>query len=780
MKFISSNLLSHPDRLLEQHVQGVIKIALTFFEKENINDQILKDILTVITFSHDIGKSTEFFQEYIRGEKSLQHKEETKHSLLGGVVGLILADKYLKQKNIDNPFLLSLSFILPKRHHSNLKDFYEESMSLTDEKIQILENQINSIDKEKFQIFFDNLNVPNKEILQFSFDEIDFEYVKQLLKKIKKFFRKELKSKKSLDYYIDTVLLFSLLLDGDKSDVGIKTDKNLIFKDIEIEPEIVGRFVKNLQKDNSLINQLRQKAYTEVSNKEIDINQRIYTLTLPTGLGKTLISFKLALKIAQKVKKETGQSLKIIYSLPFLSIIEQNFNVFENVLKHSGINPDSSIILKHHHLTGFKYKEKENEFDYDISRILIEGWNSKIITTTFMQFFYSLISNKNKMIRKFHKFTNSVVILDEIQSVPHKYWLVIREILTKMAERFNFYVIFSTATQPLILGKNKAEEVIDFKPYFEKLNRYEINIDKNPKTIEEFYNSLNLAKNKRHLFILNTVNAAKQLYNLLKKDFTEDIVFLSTHLVPKERLNRINLLKNQQKKIAVSTQLVEAGVDIDFDVVYRDFAPFDSLNQSAGRCNREGKKGKGQFYILNLKDENGRFYHSYVYDTVLTHLTKEILEKEKYEEKDIYNLVNFYYEKLQQVKSDKVSQDLLEMLYSLKFDGEYEKGKINSINDFVLIKEYIYKEDVFIELDEEAKEIWQEFSKIWKINDILEKKKAFDSIKADFYQYVVSVPIKENTPNVENNFYYVPNSLLDEYYDLETGFKTKGSLYFEI
>ena len=777
-KFIGSNLFSHPDRLLEQHVQSAIEIALNFFDKEKINDEILKDILTIISFSHDIGKSTEFFQKYIRGDKSLYHKEETKHSLLGGVVGLILVDRYLKQENIDNPFLLSLAFILPKRHHSNLKDFLTEPI-LEEQDIQILKKQINSIDKEKFQTFFDNLDIPNKKILRFSFEEVDFDNIKLTLRKIKRFTRK-LKNEKSLDYYIDTVLLFSLLLDGDKSDVGIKTDKNLIFKDIEIEPEIMDRFIENLPKDESLINKLRKKAYAEASNKAIDINQRIYTLTLPTGLGKTLISFKLALKITQKVKEETGQSLKIIYSLPFLSITEQNFNVFKNVLKHNGITPDSSIILKHHHLAGFKYKEKDSEFDYDTSRILIEGWNSKIIITTFLQFFYSLISNRNKMLRKFHKFTNSVVILDEIQSIPHKYWIVIREVLTKMAERFNFYVIFSTATQPLIFEKDKAEEIIDFKPYFEKLSRYEINIDKSPKTIEEFYSDLNLAEDKRYLFILNTVNAAKQLYKLLKKDFPEDIVFLSTHLVPKERLNRINILKSQQKKIAISTQLVEAGVDIDFDVAYRDFAPFDSLNQSAGRCNREGKKEKGQFFVLNLKDENGRFYHSYIYDTVLTHLTKEILEKEKYEEKDVYDLINFYYEKLHQVKSDKLSQDLLEMLYSLKFDGEREKGKINSINDFVLIEEDYYKENVFIELDDEAKEIWQEFSKIWQISDIFERKKAFDSIKADFYTYVVSVPIKDNIPPNDNNFYYVPFSNLDHYYDFETGFKTVSDRYWQI
>lgn len=779
MKFTNSNFLSHPDRLLEKHTQSVIEIALIFFDKDKINDQILRDILTIITFSHDVGKSTEFFQRYIKGDKSLKNKGETKHSLLGGIIGLILADKYLKQRDIDNPFLLSLAFILPKRHHSNLNNFLIEPI-LEEQEIQILKRQINSIDKEKFQIFFDSLKVPNKELLKFSFDELNFEYIKQLLRKIKRFIRK-LKNERSLDYYIKTVLLFSLLLDADKSDVGIKTDKSLIFRDTEIEPEIVDKFIESLSKNDSLINQLRKKAYTEVSNREIDINQRIYTLTLPTGLGKTLISFKFALKIAKKVKKEKGQSLKIIYSLPFLSIIEQNFNVFENVLKKNGINPDSSVILKHHHLTGFSYKEKENEFDYDTSRILIEGWNSKIISTTFIQFFYSLISNKNKMLRKFHKFTNSVVILDEVQSIPHKYWLVLKEILIKMAERFNFYVILSTATQPFIFEKNSFTEILNSKPYFEVLNRYKIKIDKNPKTINDLYDSIHIEKDKRYLFIMNTVGSAKEFFSLLKKDYPDNVIFLSTHLIPKERLKRINLLKNNRKKIAVSTQLVEAGVDIDFDVVFRDFAPLDSLNQSAGRCNREGKKEKGHFYVINLKDKNhGRFYHSYIYDPVLINATKEILKKEKYQEKDILKLINQYYKRLEEIKSDKVSQDLLQMFYSLKFDGEREKNKINSINDFVLIEEDYYKEDVFIEIDEDAQKVWQEFAKILHISDIFERKKAFDSIKAEFYQYVVSVPIKENIPTIQCNFYYVPFSNIEDYYDLETGFKVEGDLYFSV
>ncbi|BAI80031.1 CRISPR-associated protein Cas3 [Deferribacter desulfuricans SSM1] len=776
MKYINSKLHSHPDRLLEKHTSQVIELANKYYSEISINDKILKDILTIITFSHDIGKSTQFFQDYILGDKELKNKLETKHAHLGGIAGLFLTDRYLKSKNIDNPFLLSLSYILPKRHHSNLKDFLND-LVIEEEDIKILQTQINSIDKEKFKNFLQNVETCDKNLINFSFEEIDFQQIKQTLRKIRRFIRK-LKDEKSIDYYINTVFMFSLILDADKSDVGIKTDKNILFKDIQIKPEIVDNFVKNLSFEETEIINLRKKAYKEVAEKEIDINQKIYTLTLPTGLGKTLISFKTALKIAEKLKKEKGINLKIIYCLPFLSIIEQNFSVFENVLKENDINLDSSILLKHHHLTGFSYKSKVDEFDYNTSRLLIEGWNSKIITTTFLQFFYSLIGNKNKMLRKFHRLANSVAILDEIQSIPHKYWLLIKEVLCRMAEKFNFYIIFSTATQPMIFEKKKYIELAS-KDYFEHIDRYDVFINKTQQTIELFYSNLNIEDNKTYLFIMNTVSSAKMLFEFLKKDFKDEIIFLSTHIIPKERLKRIKELKNHNKRIAVSTQLVEAGVDIDFDIVYRDFAPFDSLNQSAGRCNREGKKEKGKFYIVKLfDDKNNRSYSSYIYDSVLINATDEILEKEIYSEKEFIGLVNKYFEKIKQIKSDKVSLDMLEMLYTLKFSAEKEKDKIKSIEDFVLIKEDYYKEDVFIEIDNEAKKVWEEYTKIWQLQDLFERKKAFDSIKSDFYKFVVSVPIKDNPPPIENNFYFVPYENIHEYYDLETGFKVKGGLFF--
>ncbi len=771
---MNSGLFSHPNRFMEEHISSVLEIGLKF--AQNIENKILKDVISIILFSHDLGKSTSYFQRYIQGDKSVD-KSLKNHSLLGAVISLYLTNRYLKSQKVNDKFLLILSYILPKRHHSDLEDFMYD-ITLDDSEIETLEKQIKSINKDKFKKFLENLKFENKDIFLFDFDEINLEQIQKLLRDLKTFVRKEIREKQDLEYYIKTLLFYSLLLDADKSEVGIKTDKKILFKHQDIKPSIVDNYVKNLNKQSNLLYKLREKAYNEIEKQEIDLNQKIYILNLPTGMGKTLLSFKFALKIADKFKQEKGKDLRIVYVLPFLSIIEQNHKVIENVLKHNNIKVDNSILLKFHHLTGFKYENEEQTLDYDSSRILIEGFNSKIIVTTFMQFFYSILGNKNKMLRKFHKFTNAVIILDEVQNIPTRYWLLIKQILNSLTENFDLYVIYTTATLPdvFISGKNLLLQ----KNYFDQVNRYKIKIDLTPKTIRDFCNSLQIQDDKSYLFILNTVSSAKEVYNFLKEKYPEEVIYLSTHVVPKERLERIELLKAKNKRIAVSTQLVEAGVDIDFDVVYRDFAPLDSIIQSAGRCNREALKEMGVLYLINLYDEKTkRYYSSYIYDVVLLLATQEVLTKSVYEEKEIQEIVNEYYQNINQRISKSESTDLIKLASGLVFSSEKERNKIKSVRDFILIEEDNYKQDVFIQLEEKAVETWNKFKAIWHIEDVFERKKAFDIIKKDFYEYIVSVPIKDNYPYQENYFYYVPLSELEKYYDRETGFKVKGDLFFE-
>lgn len=759
-----SGLLSHPDRYIEEHLSNVLEIGLKFFQ-DIYQDKVLKDVFSIILFSHDLGKTTDYFQRYIQGEKV--DKKLKNHSLLGAVVSLYLTDRYLKTGQIEDKFLLVISFVVPKRHHSDLQDFMDD-LVLDDDDIDLLKQQIETIDKEKFKVFLENLKIENKDIFYFNFDEIDLEKIKNLVYDLRRFVRKEIRKSDKLDYYVNALLFYSLLLDADKSDVGIKTDKDVLFKKFDLKPDVVANYVENLPKQDNILYNLRQQAYTEIKNQEVDLKHKIYTLNLPTGIGKTLLSFKYALKIADKFKQETGKDLRIIYVLPFLSVIEQNHKVIENLLKHSNINVDNSLLLKYHHLTGFNYKDEEEILDYDTSRILTEGFNSKIIITTFMQFFYSIIGNKKGMVRKFHRLTNSVVILDEVQSIPTKYWLLIREVLNFLAERFNFYVIYTTATLPdiFINGKNLTQG-----EYFNKLNRYQINIDLSQKTVSEFCSNLQLQHDKSYLFILNTVSSAKEVYNFLKQKYPDQVIYLSTHIIPKERLKRIQALKDKLKPIAVSTQLVEAGVDIDFDVVYRDFSPLDSIIQSAGRCNREGLREKGLVYVINLIDDKNRKYSSYVYDTVLLEATKDVLTKDLYDEIEIQELVKRYYRLLNERKYQ--DRDILKSATGLVFSGE------NSIEDFLLIEEDKYKQDVFIQLDDRAVEVWNEFKKVLTIENLFERKKAFNSIKKDFYEYVVSVPIKNNEPNKDGNFYVVHKSELEGFYDEETGYKVKGDIFLE-
>ena len=208
--------------------------------------------------------------------------------------------------------------------------------------------------------------------------------------------------------------------------------------------------------------------------------------------------------------------------------------------------------------------------------------------------------------------------------------------------------------------------------------------------LEEFIDSIEFQADKSYMFVLNTISCAKHFYTLLKgKVDSSEIAFLSTHVVPKERLSRIEGMKDKKYRFAVTTQLIEAGVDIDYDVVYRDFAPLDSINQTAGRCNREGES-KGEVYIVSLRDENQR-YASYIYDSVLLDITRNLLVQDSIAEEEFLNLIEEYYSHVKNRKSYDESRKLLDAVYKLKYtsiDGS------PCIADFRLIDDDIPRIDV--------------------------------------------------------------------------------------
>ncbi|CAD7774240.1 hypothetical protein FHEFKHOI_01532 [Candidatus Methanoperedenaceae archaeon GB50] len=800
----SNELKSHPDKHLMEHLSNVGALCKEIISSkklsmdEYVDFDVLQDVAYLVGISHDFGKATSFFQKYINETDELKriklkNKPETYHGFLSSLFTYYVVKEYFSSKNLQErrylKYLPIICFLIVKRHHGNLHDALDETSDFGEADKAILEKQVEFIDFNKIN---DIYNVLFSKV-QFNFDCNFFRdkilnskpiYVYGKLKGHKKHYMhdvggegrrlvRNIDEERSLFYYFIALFLYSVLLDADKTDAA--NLKPVRRKDVS--NDIVDNYKKSRFKENeSKMNKMREEIYEEVMSNLKNINldrDKILSLNVPTGTGKTLTSLSFALKIRKRIEYEKGYSPRIIYSLPFLSIIDQNYDVFNEVLG----NPTTDILLKHHHLSDVLYTTEEDEFDSidsDVGKdvLLIEGWNSEIIVTTFIQFFHSLISNKNRSIRKIHNIVNSIVILDEVQAIPHKYWLLLNKTINFLAKHFNTYFIFITATQPLIFNekKNEIKELVKNKEkYFRELDRVKLHVVLEPILIESFKEVLKKDlienENKDFLIVLNTINSSKDVYDFVKELNIKNskIYYLSTNIVPKSRLKRIKEIKKETKerKIIVSTQLIEAGVDIDVDIVYRDFAPLDSINQVAGRCNRNFRDTKGIVKIFVLKEEN-REYYKYIYGTFLPSKTENVLkDKNKINESEFLKINEKYFEKIDIEKSDDESMSILETLEKLKFED---------LSKFKLIKEDYFKIDVFIELDDYAKYVWRKYCEIKELPPF-ERRKEFLKIKKDFYDYVISVPKNYAAGFEEGVINYVSKDEVSNYYDAETGFK---------
>lgn len=790
----SCNLYSHPDKLLKEHLSNVgCSSRETLSLKEiDLNDlELKKDVLVDLSYligvCHDFGKATEYFQNYIKEtdeKKRMQMKSrpETKHGLLSAIFTYFVLREYLKDQQALNESLCDIlsviGYLIVKRHHGNLKDARSEVLDLReDEDLVVLGRQIQSIDLNEVKKVYRDLFKLNLSYFFSHYQDI----VKEILQKKKRI--RHLKEEKNIQYSLITQLLYSVLLNSDKVDAsGIQMDRNIG----EISADLVDAYkvIEGYNEPEGKINIIRNSIYDDVISTVggLNLEQKIYSLNVPTGTGKTLTSLSFALKLRDKLKNEKGFTPKIIYSLPFMSIIDQNFDVFEDVFeKVSGESPTTDILLKHHHLADIFFETKDNEFETTESLFLIEGWNSEIIVTTFVQFFHTLISNKNRALRKYHNIVNSIVILDEVQSIPHEYWLLFKELISVFSKCFNTYFIFVTATQPLIFEPETeiTELVKDKTKYFNEFDRIELIPVLEITPFDEFKEIVRKEteknKEKDFLIVLNTINSSKELYEHLKSFETEktSYYYLSTNIIPKERLSRIgNIKTNKGRKVIVSTQLIEAGVDIDVDIVYRDFSTLDSINQVAGRCNRNYRNDEmGLVKVFVLMDTNSKKYYQYIYGDkpILIDKTYQVLKSfSKINEPLFLEITNEYYLKVKDAMSNDESEKMVSYLFDLKFESLQK--------NFRLIKQDYEKVDVFIELDDDAKRIWQIYQGIQEENNLFERRKLFLEIKKKFYDYVISVPEKfRNQVGFDEKMGIGRISKIEidqgNGYDPETGFK---------
>lgn len=402
-----------------------------------------------------------------------------------------------------------------------------------------------------------------------------------------------------------TRMLFSCLVDADSLDTERFVDptRSSIRGNYESLDILYKKFEEFMQEKNSRakdtpINRERRAIF----NQCVSAGQSppgFFTLTVPTGGGKTLSSMAFALEHLKHHKLE-----RIFYVIPYTSIIEQNAHVFRKIIG------DRNVLEHHSNFDADKIEFDDMDTGAESLKLASENWDMPIVVTTNVQFFESLFSNRRSRCRKLHNLTKSVIILDEAQMLPTEYLLPSLAALSELVRNYRSTVVICTATQPKLndlLDKDfHAREIVDSPDkLYETFRRVSIT-DLGSLDDKDLIDRLSV---HRHvLCIVNTRKHAKVLFDGLGE--SGNCYHLSARMCPVHRREKIaeikQLLTEGKDCKVVSTQLIEAGVDIDFPVVYRTMTGIDSIAQAAGRCNREGILRNGEVFIFRSTEKHGK------------------------------------------------------------------------------------------------------------------------------------------------------------------------------
>lgn len=372
-------------------------------------------------------------------------------------------------------------------------------------------------------------------------------------------------------------MLFSCLVDADRLDAEafvdpIKCAARGTFSSIESLCDKLNRFLDELASKAAAtpVNALRAEVLEDCLKAALK-EPGLFSLTVPTGGGKTLSSLAFALRHAIEHSK-----LRVIYVVPFTTIIEQTVNVFRHVL-------GADAVVEHHSNIG-------NDKDTERNRMAAENWDAPVIVTTNVQFFESLFATKPSRCRKLHNIVNSVVILDEAQTINLSLRVPIVHAMNLLVDSFGCTLVLCTATQPSLPGTEIAREIVpDPKKLFGALKRVRFEMPPEPLTPSSWVDiAARLQLETSVLCIVNRRQDCYELHSLMPPG----TLHLSTLMCGAHRSQVIDSIRERLKRgesvRVVSTQLIEAGVDIDFPVVFRALGGIDSVAQAGGRCNREG------------------------------------------------------------------------------------------------------------------------------------------------------------------------------------------------
>jgi CRISPR-associated endonuclease/helicase Cas3 len=400
-----------------------------------------------------------------------------------------------------------------------------------------------------------------------------------------------------------TRIIFSALVDADRlatqrfyddSDPEVSESTKAEFDSLEVLRDRFDGYVDSLRAEKnsmrSAINELRDLVLESCREKASSAGGT-YSLTVPTGGGKTFSAMSFALNHA--IHNELD---RVIIVIPYTSIIRQNANVYRKAFAKPNEELDLLNVIEHHWAIDTQQAKEDNPEAEKRREQAAENWDAPVIVTTSVQFFETLFSDHPSQCRKLHRIANSVVILDEIQTIPPQYVIPITDMLGELSSRFNTSIVLSTATPPALkeyLGE--VREIVDDPigmanhPTARRVQT-EWRIEELT-TYEELAKELTTNGHQQSLAIVHRRGDAAELAKMLPRKHR---IHLSAQMCPEHRIQTVDEILRRVKEgepcLAVTTQLIEAGVDLDMPIVYRALAGADSLAQAAGRCDREGKR----------------------------------------------------------------------------------------------------------------------------------------------------------------------------------------------
>lgn len=592
----------HPDNTLkeqsvQQHLEEISKIA------ERFGKLIGMGCIAYITaLYHDLGKWRKEFECYIRasatGNKG-RAKGSVNHSSAGAIY---IYRRYYKGSPLQKLTCQLICEAILSHHGLNdcmspqgedcFRKRVENLENLDyDEVVQNLESSTISMEKtdEYFEKAVEEVSCLQKLISDY---ELSDAFTKGLIER----------------------MLLSILIDADRLDTAIFSSDRSADDLVTLTELPWGILGKNLE---NKLNSFPKKEGIAALRRQIADEclafatnpPGIYRLAVPTGGAKTLSSMRYAIRHAQEFSKK-----RIFYISPYLSILEQNSQVFRDALGNE------NLILEHHSNVVIAESEEEEGECIDRYRHLTENWEVPVVITTFVQFLNTLFAGRTSSVRRFHNLADSVIIIDEIQSLPIEMLHIFNMAMNYLFHMCRTTIILCSATQPVLERVQipikmavPADIIADTDSLYKQLKRVRIEEKKEMLTTEMLCGLIwELMQNHNDmLVILNTKGAVKKAHIALKafllvQDKPVTLIHLSTNMCPEHRLNCINRMKNHkegERFLCISTSLIEAGVDLSFSCVLRSYAGLDSIAQAAGRCNRNGEEKEGTVYLIHYEEE---------------------------------------------------------------------------------------------------------------------------------------------------------------------------------